>query len=78
LDSSTQNKALKELAFAKMPFGKYKNQYLSDIPESYYIWFRQKGFPKGKLGQQMQAVFEMKINGIEPILRKVRKMNLRK
>lgn len=78
MDSSTQNKALKELAFAKMPFGKYKNQYLSDIPESYYIWFRQKGFPKGKLGQQMQAVFEMKINGIEPILRKVRKMNLRK
>lgn len=78
MDSSTQNKALKELAFAKMPFGKYKNQYLSDIPESYYIWFRQKGFPKGKLGQQMQAVFEMKINGFEPILRKVRKMNLRK
>ena len=73
-NSSENNKALFELAFAKMPFGKYKNQYLSDIPESYYIWFRQKGFPKGKLGQQMQAVFEMKINGIEPILRKVRKI----
>ncbi len=72
------NKALLDLAFAKMPFGKYKNQYLSDLPENYYIWFRQKGFPKGKLGQQMQAVFEMKINGIEFILRKVRKMNPQK
>lgn len=65
---------LRKLAFASMPFGKYKGIYLSDIPETYFIWFKQQGFPKGKLGQQMQAVYEMQINGLNPILRKIRRM----
>lgn len=73
MDLSPQKKELRDLAFSKMPFGKYKNVYLSDIPESYYIWFRRKGFPTGKLGRQMQAVFEMKINGLSYLLRKIRK-----
>lgn len=74
MNLSSQKKELRDLAFSKMPFGKYKNTYLSDIPESYYIWFRQKGFPNGKLGRQMKAVFEMKINGLEHLLRKIRKI----
>jgi len=68
-----QKEELRKLAFAKMPFGKYKDRYLSDIPEAYYVWFRQKGFPPGKLGQQMQAVFELKVNGICHFLRQIRK-----
>ncbi len=67
--------ALRALAFAQMPYGKYKGYYLSEIPESYYIWYRQKGFPKGKLGQQMQAVCELKVNGLENILRKIRSLH---
>lgn len=68
--------ALRELAFTKMPFGKFKDSFLSEIPESYFLWFRQKGFPKGKLGQQMQAVLEMKINGIGYLLRKIRRIDV--
>ncbi|MDX1544356.1 MAG: DUF3820 family protein [Christiangramia sp.] len=64
---------LLELAYAKMHFGKYKGYYLSDIPEPYYVWFRQKGFPPGKLGNQMQQVFELKINSLEGLLRQIRK-----
>jgi uncharacterized protein (DUF3820 family) len=60
---------LKKLANIKMPFGKYKDQYLIDIPEYYYVWFRQKGFPKGKLGSQMQEIYEIKINGLEDLIR---------
>ncbi|GAA4319951.1 DUF3820 family protein [Pontixanthobacter gangjinensis] len=66
-------KKLLELAFAKMHFGKYKGYYLSDIPEPYYVWFRQKGFPEGKLGEQMQQVCELKINSLEGLLRQIRK-----
>ncbi len=44
-------KHLIELANTRMPFGKYKGRYLVDIPEPYYVWFRQKGFPPGKLGK---------------------------
>lgn len=66
---------LVELAHAKMHFGKYKNQYLSDIPEAYFVWFQQKGFPQNKLGNQMKEVFELKVNGLEGILRQIRKIN---
>lgn len=59
----------KNLANAKMPFGKYKDYYLIDIPEYYFGWFKQKGFPKGKLGLQMQEIHEIKINGLEYLVR---------
>jgi uncharacterized protein (DUF3820 family) len=63
---------LKTLANTKMPFGKYKDYYLIDIPEYYYVWFRQKGFPKGKLGLQIQEIHEIKVNGLEDLIRQFR------
>ena len=60
---------LKELANYKMPFGKYKNQRLLNLPEAYFVWFQQKGFPTGKLGRMMQEMFEIKINGLEGLLK---------
>lgn len=61
-----------ELAHYKMPFGKYKDRYLLDIPEYYYTWYRQKGFPEGKLGRMMSEMHEIKINGLEPLIKKIR------
>lgn len=58
-------KAFIELAAAKMPFGKYHGSRLVDLPERYLVWFSQKGFPRGKLGEQLQAVYEIKRNGLE-------------
>jgi len=29
------------------------------------VWFSQKGFPEGKLGEMLQAVYEIKLNGLE-------------
>lgn len=57
--------AFMALMTARMPFGKYKDLWLVDLPESYLVWFHQKGFPAGKLGQQLQAVYEVKQNGLE-------------
>ncbi|HLU51018.1 MAG TPA: DUF3820 family protein [Flavobacteriaceae bacterium] len=62
-----------ELAHYKMPFGKYKDWYLADIPEYYYVWFKQKGFPPGKLGIMMQQMYEIKLNGLEELIHKVKK-----
>ncbi|MDR6301452.1 DUF3820 family protein [Mesonia maritima] len=62
-----------ELAYAKMHFGKYKDWYLTDIPEPYFVWFQQKGFPPGKTGTQMKAMLELKINGLEWLLKNIRK-----
>ncbi len=70
------HKALIELAWYKMPFGKYKGSFLSELPEAYYVWFRQKGFPEGKLGRYMTTVWDMKVNGIEDILREIRRKTI--
>lgn len=72
MEIKPDHKALIELAHAKMYFGKYKDRYLSEIPEHYLIWLQQKGFPQGKLGDQLKQVAELKLNGIEHILRTIR------
>jgi uncharacterized protein (DUF3820 family) len=64
--------SLIELANAKMPFGKYKDRYLTDLPEAYLIWFRQRGVPAGSLGRMMEAMYEIKVNGLEKMVRQVR------
>ena len=51
-----------------MPFGKYKGLPLLKLPEPYLVWFSQKGFPPGKLGQQLALVHEIKVNGLETML----------
>jgi uncharacterized protein (DUF3820 family) len=54
-----------QLATTKMPFGKYKGLRLVDLPEPYLVWFSRKGFPEGTLGKLLQAVYEIKRNGLE-------------
>ena len=61
-----------DTANMKMPFGKYKGTYLIDIPEYYLVWYNNKGFPAGKLGKMMALVYELQLNGLESILRKIR------
>jgi len=69
LDSRT----LLELARTQMPFGKYKDRFLCDLPEPYLVWFHQKGFPPGKIGTQLCAMYEIKVNGLEYLLRALKK-----
>ncbi len=59
---------LVELANAKIYFGKYKGRLLVHVPESYLLWMREKGFPPGKQGQQMELMLEIKMNGLEKLI----------
>jgi len=69
-------KLLLELVKMQMPFGKYKGTLLSDLPVFYLEWFKRKGgFPKGKLGVLLETVYEIKLNGLEEILYKLKKLN---
>ena len=62
-----------DLAKMKMPYGKYKGRYLIDLPEHYLIWYKNKGFPNGIIGKQLESVYEIQLNGLEDIVREVRK-----
>lgn len=65
---------LTDLVKVKMPFGKYQGILLCDIPVSYLEWMNTKGWPAGKLGQQLATIFEIKINGLEYLLKPLRKI----
>ncbi|SDZ73100.1 DUF3820 family protein [Bizionia paragorgiae] len=66
-------KFLIQLAHTKMPYGKYKDRYLIDLPEYYVVWYHAKGFPKGKLGQMLETVYTLKLNGLENIVRNIQR-----
>ncbi len=63
---------LLKLAKMRMPFGKYKGRRLIDLPERYVVWFSQKGFPAGELGDMLRMVYEIKINGLEYLFKPLR------
>lgn len=64
-----------QLAHTKMPYGKYKDRYLIDLPEYYVVWYHNKGFPKGKLGDMLETVYTLKLNGLESLIRNIKKQN---
>lgn len=59
---------LLDLVRQKMPFGKYKDTLLCDLPVHYLEWFYKEGFPQGKLGMQLATLFEIKTNGLGYLL----------
>ncbi|NOZ45521.1 MAG: DUF3820 family protein [Chlorobi bacterium] len=62
---------LKDLVTQTMPFGKFKGRILRDLPEPYLVWFHQKGFPNGRLGILLATLYEIKLNGLEYLLRDI-------
>lgn len=61
-----------KMARTKMPFGKYKDQRLIDLPEAYIMWFGRKGFPAGQLGDMLKSLYEIKLNGLDYLLNPLR------
>ena len=53
----------------KMPFGKYAGRLLVDLPEPYVVWLVSNQLPSGVLGQQLLEIYEIKVNGLENLLR---------
>ncbi len=64
---------LRDICVQRMPFGKYKNSIIADLPISYLEWFQRQGMPPGKLGMMLSTVYEIKLNGLEELLRNIKK-----
>lgn len=61
------------LAEMRMPYGAHKGKLLIDLPEHYIVWMAGEGFPKGKLGEMLQTVYDIKVNGLEYLFEPLRK-----
>lgn len=70
--SELEQEKLLELAAMRMPFGKYRGRLLIDLPEPYVVWFAGQGFPRGKLGEMLAIVYEIKVNGLEYLFEPLR------
>jgi uncharacterized protein len=64
-----QQEYLIEIANMRMPFGKYKGRRIIELPEEYLLWFKNKGFPHGKLGLLLEMTLEIKIEGLEGLIK---------
>jgi len=72
IDQNQSKQFLLKLANTKMPYGKYKGKFMIDLPEFYVVWYRNKGFPKGQIGEMLATVYELKLNGLEQLVRNLR------
>jgi uncharacterized protein len=65
---------LSDILAARMPFGKFGPEKfppsgvsLFDLPIEYLQWFARQGFPKGRLGELLRIVHQLKIDGCDGI-----------
>ncbi|APR36169.1 MULTISPECIES: DUF3820 family protein [Paraburkholderia] len=56
-----------------MPFGKYKDRVIADLPGHYLNWFARQGFPPGEIGRLLALMQEIDHNGLKPILEPLRR-----
>jgi len=63
---------LRDLVSMEMPYGKYKGRVLCDLPVNYVEWLYNQGLPAGKMGMLIGTLYEIKINGLEHLLKKIR------
>lgn len=70
---NTQQEFLIKLAHTKMPYGKYEGKFLIDLPEFYVVWLCNNRLPKGVLGEQIKLVYELKLNGLEVLIRNIKR-----
>jgi len=70
---------LVEIAKTYMPFGKFGIKAyppagvpIFDLPPEYLAWFKERGFPKGRLGELMAEVESIKSVGMDSIFDPIR------
>ncbi len=57
-----------KLANFKMPYGKYKDQFLLFIPEHYIIWMLNNASLNNSLKEKLLFIKEIKDNGLEHLI----------
>lgn len=82
IDRGDFRNLLMEIGKTRIPFGKFGIQFyppvgvpIMDLPQEYLAWFSQRGFPKGRLGELMAQVWEIKSVGMDSVFDPIRQAN---
>lgn len=82
IDREDFRNLLIEIGKTRIPFGKFGiKSYppagvpIMDLPMEYLCWFQERGFPKGRLGELMAQVCEIKSVGMDSVFDPIRQMN---
>jgi uncharacterized protein (DUF3820 family) len=65
--------ALPLLLTRRMPYGKYKDRVLADLPGHYLGWLARAGFPPGELGGLLALMVELDHNALRYLLDPLRR-----
>ena len=71
-----QKRAVADLAEIErtiMPFGRFSGVPIYDLPAEYLQYFATKGWPRGRLGELLQIVYQMKADGADMAFDQMRK-----
>lgn len=79
IDHEDFRNLLIEIGKTHIPFGKFgiaiyppAGVPIMDLPIEYLCWFKQRGFPKGRLGELMAEVCEIKSVGMDSVFDPIR------
>lgn len=82
IDREDFRNLLNEIGKVRMPFGKYgrvavppAGMPIYDLPIEYLCWFKERGFPKGRLGELLAIVCEVKEVGMDSLFDPLRHAN---
>ena len=74
IDREDFRNLLAEIGKTHIPFGKFgikpyppAGVPIIDLPNEYLAWFHERGYPKGRLGELMAQVFEIKSVGMDSV-----------
>ena len=80
IDREDLRNLLGEIGEWTMPFGKFGPKEfppngvpITDLPPEYLAWFKDRGFPAGRLGELLEMVFEIKSCGADMVFEPLRK-----
>lgn len=82
IDRENFRNLLLEIGRFRMPFGKYGpaavppyGMPIYDLPIEYLDWFKQRSFPKGRLGELLEQVYAIKTTGMDAVFDPIRQAN---
>lgn len=64
---------LELLVTRSMPFGKYQGRLIADLPGDYLAWFARQGPAKGEIARLLALMHEIDHNGLNDLLKPLRK-----